>query len=206
MKDLWASGTSNLQGKHFTMEDCKLSPQPSTPIPIIAAGQSAKGMDFASQYADYNFAMGTGTNTPTAFAASNERLVEAATAAGRDVGSYVLFMVIAEETDEAAEKKWEYYKDGLDHEALTWLVAQSGKDVKADANATATKIALPEGAINMNMGNLIGSYSKVAGMLDEVAAVNGTKGIMLVFDDFIAGLDKFGKHIQPLMKSRQGRA
>lgn len=54
----------------------------------------------------------------------------------------------------------------------------------------------------MNQGTLIGSYSSVARMLDEVAEVEGVKGVMLTFDDFLLGVDQFGKFIQPLMKSR----
>lgn len=52
------------------------------------------------------------------------------------------------------------------------------------------------------MGTLVGSYAKIAEMLDSVAEIPGTKGIMLTFDDFLVGLDKFGEKIQPLMKSR----
>jgi pyrimidine oxygenase len=42
-------------------------------------------------------------------------------------------------------------------------------------------------------------------MLDEIDTVPGATGIMLTFDDFIEGLDKFGKYVQPLMKSRVGK-
>ena len=28
---------------------------------------------------------------------------------------------------------------------------------------------------------------------------------MMVFDDFVVGVEQFGQHIQPLMKSRQDR-
>ena len=45
----------------------------------------------------------------------------------------------------------------------------------------------------------------VARMLDEVASMPGVKGIMLTFDDFFEGLDKFGERIQPLMACRQDR-
>ena len=31
----------------------------------------------------------------------------------------------------------------------------------------------------------------------------GTEGAMLVFDDFIEGVDKFAERIQPLMQSRR---
>jgi pyrimidine oxygenase len=79
---------------------------------------------------------------------------------------------------------------------------QGSKDTKADSASTAKSINLPEGAVNFNMGTLVGSYAKIAEMLDGVAALPGTKGIMLVFDDFLEGIDKFGEKIQPLMKSR----
>lgn len=204
MKDLWTTGKSDFKGKYFTMEDCKLSPQPAHEVKIVAAGQSGRGLEFASQYADYNFCLGVGVNTPTAFASASQNLVEAAQKTGRDVGAYVLFMLITDDTDEAAEAKWQSYKDGIDVDAVAWMSNQSSKDVKADANATASKLQLPEGAVNMNMGTLVGSYGKVAGMLDEIAGVPGTKGIMLVFDDFVKGLDVFGEKIQPLMKTREG--
>ena len=49
---------------------------------------------------------------------------------------------------------------------------------------------------------LIGSYESVARMLDEIAEIPGLKGVMLTFDDFIVGMEQFGEHIQPRMKSR----
>jgi pyrimidine oxygenase len=55
------------------------------------------------------------------------------------------------------------------------------------------------------MGTVVGSYATVASLLDQAATVPGTKGLMLTFDDFIAGIDTFGRHIQPLMASRADR-
>lgn len=92
MKELWANGKSDFKGKHFTMNDCKMSPTPSEDIKIIAAGQSGRGMEFASQFADFNFAMGVGINTPAKFAPSNQRLVEANKTAGKDCGAMVCFV------------------------------------------------------------------------------------------------------------------
>ena len=57
-------------------------------------------------------------------------------------------------------------------------------------------------AVNINMGTLVGSYAKVAAMLDEMAEVEGTGGVLLTFDDFIKGMDDFGTKIQPLMRTR----
>jgi pyrimidine oxygenase len=86
------------------------------------------------------------------------------------------------------------------------MADQGAADKTADENATARRINLPEGAINFNMGTLVGSYAHVAAMLDEAATVPGTKGIMLVFDDFLIGMDAFGTRIQPLMACRAAKA
>ncbi len=87
MKELWTTGHSDFKGTHFEMQNCMMQPTPSADIKIVAAGQSGRGMEFAAQYADYNFVMGTGINTPTACAPTCARLVEAAAKTGRDVGS-----------------------------------------------------------------------------------------------------------------------
>ncbi len=206
MKELWETGTSDFKGKHFQMSDCKLSPRPGTPIKIVSAGQSPRGMEFGATYCNYNFTLGKGVNTPTAHAPTNQLMVDAAAKTGRDVGNYVLMMVIADETDEKAMEKWKLYNEGADMGALAWMSGQADADPNADDGGTAKRISAPEGAINFNMGTLVGSYATVAKMLDECATVPGTKGIMLTFDDFLVGMDQFGQRIQPLMKSRSDRA
>jgi pyrimidine oxygenase len=203
LKDLWETGHSDHKGEYFQMTDCRLSPRPAQPVPIVVAGQSDLGVAFAAKHADFNFCLGSGVNTPVAFAPGTERLVQAAEAAGRDVGSYVLFMVIADETDAVAQAKWERYKDGKDIEALSWLGYQAGSDDKADVNSTARTMMNPVSMVNMNMGTLVGSFERVAAMLDEMEGVGGLKGVMLCFDDFIRGMDDFGQRIQPLMRSRR---
>ncbi|MEE4451627.1 pyrimidine utilization protein A [Novosphingobium resinovorum] len=205
MKDLWNDGKSDLKGAHFQMEDCQMLPRPEGKIEIVGAGQSAKGMDFVSNYGDYNFITAGGINKPTQHRAQVETLVEAAAKTGRDVGAYILCMVIADETDEAAFAKWESYRAGADVDALAWMSDQGSADTTAGADSTARHINLPEGAVNLNIGTFVGSYETVARLLDEAAAIPGTKGIMLTFDDFQQGLEDFGEKVQPLMACRQDR-
>jgi pyrimidine oxygenase len=111
-------------------------------------------------------------------------------------------MIIAEETDEAAQAKWEIYKAGKDMDALSWMGAQAAVDDKADSTSTARHMTNPVSAVNFNMGTLVGSYATVAALMDELDGMPGNKGVMLTFDDFLVGMDKFGQRIQPLMKSR----
>ncbi len=206
MRELWATGRSDFQGRYFQMKDCRVSPQPAAgAVPVVCAGQSATGIRFAAQYGDYNFCAGAGQNDPGATAPNIARLVAANAETGRHCGAYVLYMVIAAETDAAALAKWEHYRDGVDLDAVAWLTDQAGADTAADATSTARLMATAKSAVNFNMGLIVGSYATVARLLDEAAAVPGTSGLMLVFDDFLAGMDAFGQRIQPLMRCRQDR-
>ncbi len=203
MKQLWADGVSNFKGEHYTMDECVLSPSPTGGgVPIVAAGQSKSGMKFASEMADFNFIMGTGINTPTAISDSVATLVDSAAATGRDVGR----------ADPVHDHRRRDRRSGTGEVAglprqrrprgPRYMADQSAADATADDVSTARTIALPEGAVNFNMGTLVGSYETVAKMLDEVAELDGIKGIMLTFDDFLQGIENFGTRIQPLMKSR----
>jgi pyrimidine oxygenase len=203
LRELWETGRSDLKGEFFQMEDCRLSPRPQAEMKIICAGSSNAGMEFSAKHADYNFCFGVGVNTPTAFAPTADRLKGATARTGREVSSFVLFMVIADETDEAARAKWESYKEGADEEAIAWLGLQSAADTKSGSDTNVRQMADPVSAVNINMGTLVGSYETVARLLDEVATVPGTGGVLLTFDDFVAGVETFGTRIQPLMACRR---
>lgn len=203
LRDLWETGRSDLKGRFFQMDDCRLSPRPQADMKIICAGQSEAGMAFTAQYADYNFCFGKGVNTPTAFAPTVAKLNEATRKTGRDVKAYALFMIIADETDEAARAKWEHYKAGTDQEAVAWLVEQSDADKKSGGDTNVRQMIDPVSVVNINMGTLVGSFETVARLLDEVDTVEGCEGVLLTFDDFIKGMEDFGARIQPLMKTRQ---
>jgi pyrimidine oxygenase len=202
LKDLLTSGQSDLKGQYFQMDDCRMKPVPEGSVKLICAGSSNAGMAFSAEYADYSFCFGVGVNTPKAFAPTNERLLAATEKTGRTVRSFVLTMVLAEETSADAWAKWEHYKAGADEEAIKWLGLQSAADTKSGSDTNVRHMSNPVSAVNINMGTLIGSYEEVAAMLDEMAEVPGTGGVMLTFDDFVEGVEKFGKYVQPLMKSR----
>jgi len=202
LRQLWTEGHSDFKGEFYTMNDCRLSPRPSGHVPLVCAGQSPRGMQYAAEFADYNFCVGAGLNTPAAYAGTNERLMAEVKRTGRDVGSYPLMMVIADETDEAAFAKWQCYVEGADTEALAYLGIQASADTTAETGSTARWVTQTTNPVNFNMGTLVGSYANVACMLDKAAAVPGTKGIMLTFDDFVVGIEQFGQRIQPQMTCR----
>jgi pyrimidine oxygenase len=201
MRELWATGRSDFKGEFFKMDDCRCSPLPSAPIPIICAAQSDAGTRYAAQHADYNFCASFGENKPTAVAASVARLVAATKETGRDCGALVLTMIIADETDAAAFAKWQHYKDGTDLEAIAYRDAQAKDDPSTDIYSQPNRRALlGTDKLPTNQGVLVGSYANVARMLDELSLLPGVRGVMLTFDDFVIGMEQFGTRIMPLMR------
>jgi pyrimidine oxygenase len=202
LRELWETGRSEFKGRFYQMEDCRVEPRPEADMKIICAGSSDAGLAFSAKWADYAFCLGVGVNTPTAFASNNARLAKFTAETGREVSVFVLIMIIAAETDEAAMARWQHINAGVDLDAIAWLADQGAKDtVNTDTNAR--QLSAPEGAVNINMGTLVGSYASVARMLDAMAEVPNTGGVLLTFDDFVEGIEAFGTKIQPLMKSRQ---
>jgi pyrimidine oxygenase len=199
MRDLWTTGSCTVEGDHFRMEDCRLDPRPSGQIDIVCAGQSERGMRFCAEMGDYNFILSPGINTPETYEQPVRRLADKAEQTGRDVGSLPLFMLIMDETDEAARAKWDSYHSGADLEALGYMSDQGSKDATADSSGTARTINLPEGAVNLNMATLVGSYETVARQLDKVARIPGVKGMMFTFDDYETGVRDFGEKVKPLL-------
>ena len=160
LRELWATGTSDFKGDFFQMDDCQVKPIPQSAMKIICAGQSDAGLAFSAKYADYNFVFGKGFNTPTAYAEINERLKVHTDQTGRDVQTYVLFMVIAAETDQEAMAKWENYNQGADLAAINWLMNQGGKDQTSGTDTNIRQMASSVSPVNINMGTIVGSYEK----------------------------------------------
>jgi pyrimidine oxygenase len=201
LRELWEKGVCDLKGEFFTMSDCRLSPRPAADMKLICAGQSDAGLAFTAQYADYNFCFGKGVNTPTACSDTVARMQACAGQTGRKVASYALFMIITGETDAEAEAKWELYKQGADLEALAWMIEQATAD--KNPNSSVHHAIDAASMVNINMGLLLGSHARVAGLLDEVATIPGLAGVLLTFDEFVSGTEIFGERIQPLMQCRR---
>jgi pyrimidine oxygenase len=204
MRELWETGACTYKSDFFDMKDCRLGPQPSARIPIICAGQSAEGVKFAAAYGDYNFCSGNEINGIASILPAVEDLREQSQRTGRDVASAVLVLIVAAETDAEANARWDYYVQGTDVEALHWLRTQGAKDTRkqADARSSANKGTAD---IPNRMSRIIGSYETVAREMDRIADIPGVGGIMLSFDDYLAGMRDFVERIQPLMASRASR-
>jgi pyrimidine oxygenase len=198
LRELWATGHSDFTGEFFTLHDCRLSPRPQAGhVPLVCAGLSDRGMQFCAAYGDYQFIGGHDDVAVTA--AHTRRLLDFAAQTGRDVGPYALYFVITGETDAVAQQKWAYYREGADLEAIAYMTGQANLDVSGGTAAYMTQL---QNAFALNIGKVIGSHATVARQLDEVASIEGLKGVMCVFDDFVAGAEDFGRYVMPLLHCR----
>lgn len=202
LRALWQTGRCDLEGRFFTMRDCRLEPQPRHPIDLVVAGSSDQGLDFAARHCDYNFcATPEGINRPATCATTVARLQAAATRAGRAVKPLLWVTVIADETDSAAMAKWDLYCQGADPVALGSRATQAKEDAdNRDPHATAQRARA--GGLPVAGCKLIGSYATIARHLDTLASIPGLAGVMFSFDDYLIGMDRFGTRILPLLRHR----
>jgi pyrimidine oxygenase len=194
MRELWETGSSDFKGKFFTLDDCHCKPTPTGKIPIVSAGASPRGRRFTAEHCDYNF---NGSITgPEGVAEVNRALKEEADKTGRDISSYLSYMVILGETDRDAQRKVDLYNAGLDTEAIGYMQSQAALDTKS-AGTSARMMNRQPKAVSATA--IVGSPATVAERFAELGSVPGTAGFMLNFDDFLEGTEVFGSEVMPLL-------
>jgi pyrimidine oxygenase len=198
MKALWRDGTVTHHSEFFDFEDCMCLPTPKHHIDIVGAGSSPRGKRFVAEHADYHFG---GGSSPEKVAESNAVLLAEAAKTGRKVGSYPAVMVVLGDTDEEAAAKCAHYNAGADDEAIDFMLGMYGLDTAKDGSSADVVRNHAKGRSAFYGGGtpLAGSPETVARRLDEIAAIEGVAGIMLIFDDFLDGLDRFGDQVMPLL-------
>lgn len=199
MRELWETGTSSFQGKHYQLDDCQLGLLPDEPIGLICAGQSDRGLDFVATHGDYAYVLGTGDG-PKGVAATLERLGQACQRAQRWVEAFHVVIVIIADTDEEAQAKAENYVANADYAAIADMQGLAALD---SSSGTAARISDVRGATFQNLERVVGSPETVARYFDELAALDNLKGTFAIFDEAMTGVERFGKEVMPLMKSRQ---
>jgi len=150
-------------------------------------------MRFTAQHADYAFV--AGDISGEAVFAANRKLQQYAAEMGRDVGAYVLYTLVLEETEAEARAKSDHRIEHADREALATMMGQAALDA---AGGTA---AVLQGIAYIGITPIIASYAQCAAILDSIGTVPGTKGIMLIFPECLAGLQAFGERVLPLMRT-----
>jgi pyrimidine oxygenase len=197
LRALWATGRSSHEGQFFKLEDCKSYPIPPRKIPIVCAGQSERGLRFTAQHADYSF-LGGQNDSLADLGVLNAKLQDLARGFGRTVGAYVLLTVIAEETDDAAFAKRDFYIAHSDKIAMAEWARVAGMDF---SRATYKDLAIQT---FMAIPYVAGSYQTVADYLDGLAE-QGLAGVCFIFPDYEHDLQRLVENVLPRLKYRPAR-
>lgn len=203
LRDLWADGECDFKGKYFEMNEARIKPAPSTPIPLVCAGQSERGIRFTAECGERNFVIAGGNTHDIeadirTFAGITEQLQSTARKLNRDVGTIALFNVIAAATDTEADKRFEHIVAGAEEDAI----ANLGGSAELDKSEGMSE-SLKKKKMFMGLPTLVGGYGTVASYLDRIYDEAKVAACMFAFPDFEHDIDLFGEYVLPLMQSRK---
>jgi len=193
LKMIWSNESVTYRGRHFELEDCRISPKPTSYIEIVSAGQSEEGLAFVNKYADYRFVIG------------NPKAVQSL-AAKRDTehrfGVYLLFHIISDETDGLAKERAEQIIREADKPAIEEMIRCSSADKTTSGTSEILRNGLSASAEDGNLAFgahpcLLGSHETVAQMLSQIIKEANPAGFMFSWADYRTGIKEFGEKILP---------
>jgi len=189
----------SMRGEHY-VSGGYMRPKPiqQPRPPVMSAGQSEAGRDFAATHADLSFFSMTGLDQGAEFV---EDMEERAAEKGRDrndmnVISFGLCCIADTEADAQAEydeivekADWESANNMID------LVGIESETFDDPQNELAERFVTGDGSMP-----LVGTPAQVA---DDLIAIHeaGIGGYLLCFRDYLDGLETFGEEVLPLLEA-----
>jgi len=196
IKRLWTEPTVTFNGKYFTMDDCQSDPKPVKPPFLVCAGTSTRGMRFTADQVDAMFCGGRDDNE---LAGTSRTMKAMARESGRSIRTYTMMNLVIGKTDAEAQAEADHYREGFDMEACKgmmraygFLDAEIGKENSFVQNARSSFMS----------AKIIGSAQTVANRLIELIEKCDLDGIMLIFPEYLAGMQVFAREIMPQIRAR----
>ena len=208
VKRLWTSEEAfDFDGKFFKITKGISLPHPlQRPMPpIMAAGMSPRGQQFAAKYADIAYVIleSTDVEENRAKVATYKKL--AREEFGRELQVWSYGYVVQRETTEAAEKFHHYYANEMgDEEAVDGFMKLQTMNAKLMSPDVMPRLRT---RFKAGAGGLpfIGRADNIAAKLADVSSA-GLDGILLAWVDYADGLACFNRDVLPLLKQQGLRA
>jgi pyrimidine oxygenase len=196
IKGLWSEPSVTFDGKYFTMDDCQSDPKPLKPPFLVCAGTSERGMRFTTEQADAMFVSGRGNDD---LARVSRDAKATARVAGRPIKTYTMLNLVIGETDEAAQAEADHYRDGFDFEACKGMMRAYGF---LDSEIGKENAFVQNARSSFMSNKLIGSAETISSELIDMFDKSGLDGIMLIFPEYLRGLEIFAREILPKIRAR----
>lgn len=201
---LWSrNGRYDLPGQWWNFEGIESQPKPhARRLPILNAGSSPQGREYAARNADFVFTIVGG---PADGAEVVKKVKSDAAALGRSTGVLTPTHVVCRPTTAEAEEYLHYYADEkADWGAVDNLMRLQGMHAQS---FTKEMLEMFRGRFAAGHGTcpLIGSPDDVADGIQSLADA-GFAGITMAFVDYISELEYFAAEVLPRLESRGLRA
>lgn len=187
-------------GRFFHLRHVEGSPKPADGgIPVLNAGSSTQGRDFAARNADFAFTVVAGPE-------DGRGVVVTVTTAARDryqreMGVFTLGHVVCRPTASEAEEYLHYYaEEHADWEAVDNLMALQGLHAQS---FTKEMLQTFRGRFAAGHGScpLVGTPDMVAGEIARFAEA-GFAGMTVAFVDYVGELSYFAQEVLPRLEDK----
>ncbi len=204
VKAMWErDGKFDMPGTYWNLEGIEALPKPAARrLPILNAGSSKQGRDYAAKNADFVFTIVGGPEDGAPIAA---QVKADAAAYGRTAGALTPTHVVCRPTKKEAEEYLHYYADeNADWDAVDNLMRLQGLHAQS---FTKEMLELYRGRFAAGHGTapLIGSPDDVADGIEALAKA-GFGGITMAFVDYIGELEYFAQEVMPRLEAKGLRA
>ena len=196
VRRLWSEERVTHLGKYFQLEDCVSDPKPALRPQIVCAGTSEEGLRFTARETDVSFISGRNLEEAKLKAI---RAKEIAREEGKQIKTSVALNLVMRNTQKEAEAYSEFLIEGADIEAVTNVGnAQLKENRERSQKHGAARLADPR-RIYFGMP-VIGEPALVANTIADLSSEGDIDSILLIFPDYLEGLDCFGRHVMPRLK------
>ncbi len=186
------------QGQFFELRDSESEPKPrGGRVPILNAGSSTQGRDFAAKHSDFVFTIIPDAQTGAEIVSGLRQ--QARQDYNREVGVLTLGHVVCRDSRAEAEDFLEYYaQENADWGAVDYLMALQGMHAQSFTpemlQTMRERFASGHGSLP-----LVGTPEEVAEQIREVHQA-GFNGMTLAFVDYVSELDHFAREVMPILE------
>ncbi|MBO0848344.1 MAG: LLM class flavin-dependent oxidoreductase [Pseudonocardia sp.] len=201
VRALWTQeGRHDLEGRFFSLRGVESVPKPvNGTLPVLNAGSSPQGRDFAARNANYVFTIiGDAEEGAKVVAQLTE---SARTAYGRSVGVMSPAFVVCRATRAEARDYLHYYaEENADWDAVDNLMRLQGLHAQS---FTKEMLATFRSRFAAGHGTcpLVGDPDDVAGEIERYAKA-GLAGMTLSFVDYVGELEHFAAEVMPRLEAK----
>jgi alkanesulfonate monooxygenase SsuD/methylene tetrahydromethanopterin reductase-like flavin-dependent oxidoreductase (luciferase family) len=191
----------NYEGKFFRATDALLKPRPvqRPRPPVMCAGQSAKGIDFAARYCEIGFIAFEKAGDAALMKAAVDRFKDAAWRDHRrSISLWSLAYIVQGDTEREARQLYDYYvKQHGDFVAAKNVITINGAHAQTWSDEV-LQARLEDTVAGFGSYPLIGTPEQIVEGL-QMLSDSGLDGVVLSWPNYRQGMEDFRDKVLPLL-------